>query len=129
MSLRRGLPTVITEIGKVTQEAIDRVRLETEPCPTTPDELHDLLSALVLSPCPTEWSELLSALSSRGRVASLTGDDGTQLWHTVEAATVVQAVVTGVDAPECTAEAAAAAVLRGHLEVASPITAAALATR
>ena len=39
--------------GRVTQEAIDRVRAEIEPAPTTPDELHDLLSTLLLTPVPT----------------------------------------------------------------------------
>ena len=62
--LRRGLPLAIQEMGRVTQEAIDRVRAEIEPAPTTPDELHDLLSTLLLSPCPPEWAELLDALQS-----------------------------------------------------------------
>ena len=34
--LRRGLPLAIQEMGRVTQEAIDRVRAEIEPAPTTP---------------------------------------------------------------------------------------------
>ena len=71
VSLRRGLPVTIQEMGRVTQEAIDRVRTEIEPAPTTPDELHDLLSTLLLSPCPPAWAELLDALEGRGRVASL----------------------------------------------------------
>jgi ATP-dependent Lhr-like helicase len=112
----------IQEIGRVTQEAIDRVRSEIEPAPTTPDELHDLLSMLVLSPCPPEWAEILEALRSRGRVVSLVGDDGSPRWHTVEATPAVRALVEGVDVDGTTAEQAAAQVLRGHLEVASPLT-------
>ena len=111
-----------SELGRVTQEAIDRVRAEIEPAPTTPDELHDLLSTLLLSPCPPEWAELLDALRSRGRVASLAGDDGSRRWHTVEATPAVRALVEGVDVDGTTAEQAAAQVLRGHLEVASPLT-------
>jgi ATP-dependent helicase Lhr and Lhr-like helicase len=120
--LRRGLPLAIHEMGRVTQEAIDRVRVEIEPAPTTPDELHDLLSTLLLSPCPPEWAELLDALQSRGRVASIAGDDGSVRWHTAEATTAVRALVEGVDVDGTTAEQAAAQVLRGHLEVASPLT-------
>ena len=127
--LRRGLPTTIQDIGRVTQEAIDRVRLEIEPAPSTPDELHDLLSTLLLSPCPPEWDELLETLRSRGRVASLAGDDGSLRWHTVESSAAVRALVEGVDVDGTTAEQAAAQVLRGHLEVASPVTHGELATR
>src|SRR3546814_3062102 len=43
--LRRGLPTTLTEIGRVTQEAVDRVRAETDPAPATPDELHEIARA------------------------------------------------------------------------------------
>ncbi|MDP1820056.1 MAG: helicase-related protein, partial [Acidimicrobiales bacterium] len=127
--LRRGLPVAIGEVGRVTQEAIDRVRTEIEPAPATPDELHDLLSTLVLSPCPTAWTDLLDALRGRGRVASLLGDDGSQRWHTVEATPAVRALVDSVDGDGTTAEQAAAQVLRGHLEVASPLTRGDLAAR
>ncbi|MET0903726.1 MAG: hypothetical protein ABWZ52_10845, partial [Acidimicrobiales bacterium] len=120
--LRRGLPVAPEQLGRVTQEAIDRVRAEIEPAPNTPDELHDLLATLLLAPCPPEWDELVDVLERRGRVASLTGDDGVLRWHTVEASTAVRAVVEGVDVDGTTAEQAAAQVLRGHLEVASPLT-------
>jgi ATP-dependent Lhr-like helicase len=127
--LRRGLPVAIEDVGRVTQVAIDRVRAEVEPAPTTPDELHDLLSMLLLSPCPPTWAPLLDALARRGRVASLAGDDGALRWHTVEAASAVRALVEGMDVEGTTAEQAAAQVLRGHLEVASPLTSAELARR
>ena len=67
--------------------------------------------------------------SSRGRVASLVGDDGSRRWHTVEAARPCAPLVEGVDVEGTTAEQAAAQVLRGHLEVASPLTHADLAAR
>ncbi|HEX4866421.1 MAG TPA: DEAD/DEAH box helicase [Acidimicrobiales bacterium] len=127
--LRRGLPTTITEMGRVTQEAVDRVRAEIEPAPTTPDELHDLLAMLLLSPCPPEWAELVTVLQAKGRVVSLVGDDGVVRWHTVEAAGAVRALVEGVDVDGTTAEDAAAQVLRGHLEVASPLIASDLGRR
>ncbi|MFP5255938.1 MAG: DEAD/DEAH box helicase [Acidimicrobiia bacterium] len=157
--LRRGLPTTVGEMGRVTQEAVDRVRAEIEPAPTTPDELHDLLAMLLLSPCPpdgaeaprrpelgrddatgslpvvgpldapTPWADLLAALQAKGRVGSLVGDDGTERWHTVEATAAVRALVDGTDVDTTTAEEAAAQVLKGHLEVASPLTAVDLARR
>ena len=75
-----------------------------------------------LGPCPPEWAELVDVLERRGRVASLTGADGVLRWHTIEASAAVRAVVEGVDVDGTTAEQAAAQVLRGHLEVASPLT-------
>ena len=127
--LRRGLPVAPEQLGRVTQEAIDRVRAEVEPAPTTSDELHDLLSTLLLAPCRDEWAVLLDGLRSRGRVASLVGADGTRRWHTVEATPAVRALVEGIDVDGTTAEAAAAQVLRGHLEVGSPLTEPELAAR
>jgi ATP-dependent Lhr-like helicase len=120
--LRRGLPLAPEQLGRVTQEAVDRVRAEIEPAPSTPDELHDLLSTLLLSPCPPEWAELLAALERRGRVAACTGDDGEPRWHTVESTSAVRALVDDVDVDGVSAEQAAAQLLRGHLETASPLT-------
>jgi len=120
--LRRGLPVAPEQLGRVTQEAIERVRAEIEPTPTTPDELHDLLSTLVLARCRPEWQPLLDALQVRGRATSIAGDDGALRWHTTEATSVVRAVLDGVDVHGTTAEDAAAQLLRGHLEVGSPLT-------
>ncbi|MDZ7674515.1 MAG: hypothetical protein U5K30_05550 [Acidimicrobiales bacterium] len=121
--LRRGMPaTPPQQYGRVTQEAVERVRAEIEPAPTTPDELHDLLAMLVLASCPEEWRELLEALQQRGRVASTEVADGSTRWHTAEATTTVRALLADADIDGCTAEEAATQVLRGHLEVASPLT-------
>jgi ATP-dependent Lhr-like helicase len=127
--LRRGLPLATDQLGRVTQEAIDRVRAEIEPVPTTPDELHDLLSTLVLAPHRPEWAELFEALERRGRVVPVVGDDGARRWHTVEAAATVRSLLEGVDVDGTTVEQAAAQLLRGHLEVASPLTHGDLVTR
>ena len=94
--LRRGLPVAPEQLGRVTQEAIDRVRAEIEPAPTTPDELHDLLSTLLLSPCPPEWGELLDALErtrpGRRRSSATTAR---ARWHTVEATAAVRGAGRG----------------------------------
>lgn len=128
--LRRGLPTApLEQVGRVTQEAVDRVQTEIEPAPTTPDELHDLLSMLVVASCPPEWGDLVEQLHRRGRIESVVADDGSTRWHTVESAEVVRALTDEVDVDACTAEEAVAQLLRGHLEVASPLTADALSAR
>ena len=62
-------------------------------------------------------------------MASLLGTDGSPRWHTVEATPAVRALVEGVDVDGTTAEQAAAQALRGHLEVASPLTHGALVGR
>ena len=122
--LRRGLPTTPPrEYGRVTQEAVDRVRAEIEPAPTTPDELHDLLAMLVVAACPPGCEELLDQLRHRGRVASVGVErDAETRWHTVEAAPLVRALAEEVEVEGHTPEDAVAQLLRGHLEVASPLT-------
>jgi len=75
------------------------------------------------------WAVLLGALQVKGRVASVVGDDGVVRWHTVENAAAVRALLEGVDVDGTTAEEAAAQVLKGHLEIASPLTAADLERR
>src|SRR6185503_346592 len=65
--LRRGLPTDLTTIGALDQQAIERVHVEITPVPATSDELHDLLSStLVLRPRKT-WTALWAELVERGR--------------------------------------------------------------
>lgn len=128
--LRRGLPTTpLEQAGRVTQEAVDRVRAEIEPAPTTPDELHDLLAMLVVASCPPEWDALVEQLRARKRITSVVADDGSTRWHTVESAEVVRALTDETDGDTCTAEEAVARLLRGHLEVASPLTAEVLRRR
>ena len=53
--LRRGLNVDLSAIGALEPEAIDRVREEVTPEPTTADDLHDLLSSLVLARARDDW--------------------------------------------------------------------------
>src|SRR5207245_8455200 len=74
--LRRGLPVDLSTIGRLDPEAIARVRAEVTPEPSTADDLHDLLSGLVVTPARAAWRPLFDELAARGRVGSETGADG-----------------------------------------------------
>jgi ATP-dependent Lhr-like helicase len=110
--LRRGLPVDLATIGRLDPEAIDRVRAEVTPEPATADDLHDVLSALVLARPRPEWQGGWEALAARGRARVVTdgGDDpAPDLWCTTERRATAEAALAGD-------EHAVAAVLRGHLE-------------
>ena len=112
--LRRGLPTDLSTIGAVEQEAIERVHAEIAPLPESADELHDLLSStLVLRP-RAEWSDLWQELAEHGRGQVVNG-----LWTTTEALLDAHAALSGD-------VAAVARVLRGHLELSGVTTCSAL---
>jgi ATP-dependent Lhr-like helicase len=124
--LRRGLPVELGTIGRLDPEAIARVEDEVAPAPRSADELHDLLGTLVVTPARDEWRGLFDALAERKRVRS--HDTGaTELWWTAEADDQAAVVVHGAPDDVHPREAVAAAVLRGHLDVSGPRTAAALA--
>ncbi|MCO5317962.1 MAG: DEAD/DEAH box helicase [Microthrixaceae bacterium] len=126
LAIPRGLPVDPSELGRLHPEAIEQVRAEIEPAPSTPDELHDLLAALVLTARRGEWAELFGALEARNRVARMPESPGSpERWHTVEATAQVEALLTTGHA--AAADEAAVAVVRGHLELHSPVTASELA--
>ncbi len=117
--LRRGLAVDLSTIGSLDPAAISAVHDEIQPAPDSPDELHDLLSSvLVLRPRP-EWDGLFSQLSSSGRAAALE-HQGCQLWATSEAIEDARAAFAGEDRP-------VVAAVRGHLELSGITTVAALA--
>ena len=121
--LRRGLPVDATEMGRLQPEAIDQVREEIEPHPVTADELHDLLSALVVTRARPDWAVLFEELESRGRVRRLVDTAGRERWHTTEVASSVQVLADDAPAHGVSPEVVAADIVRGHLELHSPITA------
>ncbi len=133
--IRRGLPVKPEELGRLLPEAIERVRSETDPVPATADELHDVLSALVLTRAREDWRDLFLELQQRGRVSTLRlPGTGTECWHATESTDAVEALLcpgtAGADRPSLDPAAIDAAVVelvRGHLEMYSPATAAELA--
>jgi ATP-dependent Lhr-like helicase len=118
--LRRGLNVDLASIGALDREAIDRVHAEIAPDPASPDDLHDLLSSLVVSVPRSEWADLRDALLERGRVQTIRRD-GRDLWCTTEGQADASRALDGED------DAAAALVVRGHLELSGITTVAGLA--
>lgn len=79
--LRRGLPVDLSEIGRVSADAIAEVADQVIPNPTTPDELHELLDSVVVSRAVDSWRPLFDELRSSGRVEEWVDDDG--FWWSV----------------------------------------------
>ncbi|HET9773116.1 MAG TPA: DEAD/DEAH box helicase, partial [Acidimicrobiia bacterium] len=126
--LRRGLPVDLSTIGRLDPEAIARVRAEVTPEPGSADDLHDLLLSLVVTPARDGWRPLFDQLAARSRVHSATGPDGTERWWAAESARDAEALTEDRDGVR-PVEEILAAVLRGHLDLSGPVTAAELADR
>ncbi len=145
--LRRGLPVDLSSIGRLDPEAIARVREEVTPDPKSADDLHDLLLSLVVTPARAAWRPMFDELAARRRVHSHTGLDGIERWWAAESAADADTLVEelfgvlpsrtsatderrSLTAGEpLAAEQVAAAVLRGHLDLSGPVTAAELSDR
>ncbi|MDP9071228.1 MAG: DEAD/DEAH box helicase [Actinomycetota bacterium] len=110
VALRRGLPVDLTSIGRLDPAAIALVHEEIEPQPTTADDLHDLLCSMVLIPPHDQWRPLWTELLARGRGQAL-HHDGRELWCATETIDDARRAFGGEDA-------AVAAAVRGHLELA-----------
>ncbi len=131
VQLRRGLPVEPHELGRLDPEAIQQVRDEVQPDPRDPDELHDLLMTVTgLRPNPglRPWFE---ELVEERRAVTLRAP-GLELWGTTERRPALEILF-----PEATLEpdlhsevaplpldreAAAAGMLRGHLDYRGPST-------
>ncbi|MGH1488377.1 MAG: DEAD/DEAH box helicase [Acidimicrobiales bacterium] len=123
--MRRGLPVDLTDIGALVPEAVAEVRAELAPDPRTADELHDLLRDVILLRARPQWAALFEELQAKGRVDCLAGES-TERWYATESAQQVQVLLSDAPNGEIFPEHVAATVLRGHLELLSPITADAL---
>jgi ATP-dependent Lhr-like helicase len=119
VTLRRGLTVDLSAIGQLDPDAIAQVAAEITPEPTTADDLHDLVSSMVMVPPRAEWSALWSELVERGRACEFE-HEGRRLWCTVEMADDAERAFAGDDT-------ATVAVVRGHLELAGITTADAIA--
>ncbi len=108
--LRRGLAVDLTAIGRLDADAIARVHDEITPQPETADDLHDLVSSLVVTPPHEEWREQWRELTSRGRALSIE-IEGRETWCVTEMVDDARRALSG-DAE------AAVPVVRGHLELA-----------
>ena len=128
---RRWLdPETASDLGKLDQAAIDRVREEVWPDPRNADELHDALVELGFVEANAEWQEFFEELKADRR-ASVLND---RLWIAAERLPQIQAIFPNrtleppITAPESvsrvtwTAEDALVEVLRGRLEGVGPVT-------
>jgi ATP-dependent helicase Lhr and Lhr-like helicase len=136
--LRRGLPVQAGELARLDPAAIERVAEQVRPDPRDADELHDLLmTAVTLRPVP-DWRPMFDTLVAGRRAAAVHGPAG-ELWCAVERRPVIEvlfpdaAIVPDHPCPVALSgeppdeDAAAADLLRGHLDGRGPSTTADLA--
>lgn len=133
--LRRGLPVEPRELGRLDPDAIQQVRGEATPDIRDAEELHDVLLSLVATRPRQEWTENFQTLSNAGRCFEVHGPSDV-LWAATERRLEVEALFPGArfvpDHPlpsgldtvldAAAADEAAALLIRGHLDVAGPVT-------
>ena len=136
--LRRGLPVEAHELDTLDQAAIERVAEQVRPDPRDEHELHDLLMNLVAMRPVDDWQPWFRVLVAARRAVEVRTPAGV-LWSAVERLPAVGVLFPGarvvpghpcpVPAEPPDEDAAAADLLRGHLETSGPVEAAALAAR
>src|SRR5215212_5958136 len=138
---RRWLdPETASDMGKLDQAAIDRVREEVWPEPRNADELHDALVELgfVTEEETSSWQDFFEELKSDRRAAVLSTETGKRLWVAAERLPQIKVVYPSarlepaIVAPESvsrmtwTSEDALVEIIRGRLEGLGPVTVAQL---
>jgi ATP-dependent Lhr-like helicase len=134
---RRWLdPQTASDMGKLDQAAIDRVREEVWPEPRNADELHDALVELgfVTEAEGSNWLEFFAELNADRRAAVLSTETGKRLWVAAERLPQLKVVyrTAGLEPPivapesvsrmEWSAEDALIEIIRGRLEGLGPVT-------
>ena len=134
---RRWLdPQTASDMGKLDQAAIDRVREEVWPEPRNADELHDALVELgfVTEAEGANWQEFFAELNADRRAAVLSTQTGKRLWVAAERLPQLSVVYPAgsleppIVAPESvsrmawSAEDALVEIIRGRLEGLGPVT-------
>jgi ATP-dependent helicase Lhr and Lhr-like helicase len=130
--LRRGLPVEAHELGTLDADAIERVAEQVRPDPRDEHELHDQLMNLVAMRPEHAWQPWFDTLVA-GRRAVEIHAGAEVLWSAVERRPAAEALFPTADfvpdhpcpvsAEPPDEEAAAADLLRGHLECRGPSTA------
>jgi ATP-dependent Lhr-like helicase len=132
--LRRGLPVEPRELGRLDPAAIERVRTEATPDVLVPDELHDVLLSLVATKPRPDWAEHFEALVLDGRSFEVHVAGGGALWGATERRTELDTLYpnahfvpdhrlpAGLVPARDIGEDAAVTLVRGHLDVAGPVT-------
>jgi ATP-dependent helicase Lhr and Lhr-like helicase len=136
VQLRRGLPVEARDLARLDPDAIGRVRDEVRPDPRDADELHDVLMSVSGLRPEDEWRSWFDELVGERRAVTIEVPGG-PLWASVERRPALEALFPGAEvrpdhrspvaAVPIDPDAAAAEMLRGHLEYRGPSTAADLA--
>ncbi|MGE3360922.1 MAG: DEAD/DEAH box helicase [Acidimicrobiia bacterium] len=135
VKLRRGLPVSPDELGRLEPAAIARVEAEVAPDPRDPDELHDVLMALVCCTPRPGWQRWFDQLRHAGRARALPVA-GELRWCATEALSLlavlhpgsVGELPPGFDAADgIEAHDVAVRLVRGRLDHSGPMTEAELA--
>ena len=134
---RRWLdPETASDMGKLDQAAIDRVREEVWPDPRNADELHDALVefGFLTQREGSGWQELFAELNADRRAAVLNNGSATRLWIAAERLPQLQVIYPNAElqpaitAPESVSrttwnsEEALVEIIRGRLEGLGPVT-------
>jgi ATP-dependent Lhr-like helicase len=142
VTLRRTLPESARDLGALDPEAIARVREEAWPDPRDVEEVHDTLLQMVVIAADEvpSWRAWLDELVSAGRASTLrAGESRALLFFAAENINLVRHLYPraevappvrlppGVAIEVAEREDARLRLVRGHMEVRSPITSAGLA--
>ncbi len=134
VALRRGLPVEARALGALDPDAVARVRAEAAPDVRGPEDLHDLLLSTVVHRTDETWRGAFDALVSGGRAMVVESEgSGGPLWCALERRAWAEALFAdGSFEPDhrlpaalegaVDADEAAAQAVRGHLDVAGPVT-------
>jgi ATP-dependent Lhr-like helicase len=135
--LRRGLPVEARDLGHLDPAAIERVRAEVQPDPRDADELHDLLQTVSALRPVAEWRSWFAELVEERRAVTVHSAPGLDLWCAVERRPALELLFPAariepdhrspIAAAPMDRDAAAADMVRGHLEHRGPSTVADLA--
>jgi len=140
VSLRRTLPEHQRDLGVLDPDAIERVRDEARPDPRDAEELHDLLTTLVVVRPVEAWRDWFDELASGGTVrAAVARHETGDFWFAAERLRMVETLYPEaslrpevrlpavLDGPPPERDDAVLAAVRGHVEITGPATATAFA--
>jgi ATP-dependent Lhr-like helicase len=132
VQLRRGLPVEAQDLGRLDPDAIERVRDEVAPDPRDADELHDLLMTVTGLRPVDEWRPWFDELAEDRRVVTVQVAPQAELWAAVERRPALEILFptakvepdhrSPIAAVPIDRDAAAAEMVRGHLEYRAPST-------
>jgi ATP-dependent Lhr-like helicase len=133
VKIPRGLPVDARDLARLDPGAIERVTEEVRPQPRDADELHDLLMTVFIMRPQATWDSWFAELAGAGRAVVIESGSG-PMWCAGERQASLAPLFADVHVPAGSPQAkalepeeAAAELLRGHLEIRGPATAAALA--